>query len=98
PCTSPASYSLSDGSHTFTVAATDAAGNSDATPASFTWSVDTAPPDTVIDSMPANPTNQTTATFAFHATEAGSTTECQLDGGGYAACTSPATYNGLSEA
>jgi hypothetical protein len=44
-CSTPRSYSsLSDGSHTFEVRATDAAGNTDATPASFTWLVDTTAP------------------------------------------------------
>src|SRR5205814_5176999 len=36
-------------------------------------------------------------TFAFHASEASSTLECSLDGTDFAACTSPATYSGLSE-
>jgi hypothetical protein len=40
-CTSPKSYSnLSNGSHTLEVRATDGAGNTDATPASRTWTVD----------------------------------------------------------
>jgi hypothetical protein len=37
-CTSPQAYTgLAAGSHTFTVAATDAAGNTDPTPATHTW-------------------------------------------------------------
>src|SRR5215217_665076 len=40
PCTSPKAYnSLANGSHTFDVTATDAAGNTDDTPASGTWTV-----------------------------------------------------------
>ncbi|MGF9647880.1 Ig-like domain-containing protein [Pseudarthrobacter oxydans] len=41
-CTSPQNYTgLSAGSHTFNVWATDAAGNTDTTPATQTWSVST---------------------------------------------------------
>ena len=48
-CTSPKSYaSLSDGSHTFDVRATDVAGNTDASPAAYTWVVDTAAPSSTI--------------------------------------------------
>jgi Bacterial Ig domain/Bacterial Ig-like domain len=44
-CTSPASYTgLADGSHTFRVRATDAAGNTDSSAAGFTWSVDATAP------------------------------------------------------
>ncbi|MCX9085305.1 MAG: MBG domain-containing protein, partial [Candidatus Methanoperedens sp.] len=54
-CSSPAVYNgLVDGSHTFEVKATDAMGNADATPASFTWTItttasDTIPPSAIID-------------------------------------------------
>ena len=39
-CTSPASYTLGYGVHTFSVRATDIAGNT-STPASYTWTIDT---------------------------------------------------------
>ena len=53
-CASPQGYTnLPDGSHTFRVRATDAAGNTDATPASQTWTVDTTAP-TVAGVAPAN--------------------------------------------
>lgn len=49
PCTSPQSYSgLAEGNHTFSVAASDPAGNSDPTPASYTWMVDLTPPQITI--------------------------------------------------
>ena len=41
-CTSPKSYTgLTEGSHSFSVKAIDSAGNTDSTPASYTWTIDT---------------------------------------------------------
>ena len=52
-CTSPRAYGpLADGAYTFSVRATDAAGNVDATPATRSFTVDTAAPDTTINSGP----------------------------------------------
>jgi hypothetical protein len=98
PCTSPQNYSgLSEGSHTFSVRAKDAAGNADSTPASRTWSVDTGAPNTIIDTKPASLTNSASATFAFSSDEANATFECKLDGGSFGTCTSPRSYGGLSD-
>lgn len=82
--TGPASYTgLTDGSHTFQVRAKDAAGNVDATPATYTWTIDTTPhaapstPDLTAGSDSGsfstdNITNNTTPTFTGTA-EANST-------------------------
>jgi hypothetical protein len=102
-CTSPKAYnSLAVGSHTVSVRATDAAGNTDTTPASATWTIstppppaDTTPPETTITSAPANGTS-TSGAFAFNSSEAGSTFECKLDGDAYAACTSPQSYTDVA--
>src|SRR4029453_18676027 len=66
PCASPQTYnSPSEGDHTFSVRATDIAGNTDQTPATASWTVDTTAPETFIDSGPSDPTNQTDAKFEF---------------------------------
>src|SRR5439155_1397234 len=97
-CTAPKSYAgLAEGSHTFDVKATDTAGNTDASPASFTWTVDTTAPDTSITASPTNPSNQTGPSFSFTSTEGGSSFQCELDGAGFSACTSPKSYSGLAE-
>jgi len=54
-CTSPKSYaSLADGAHTFLVKSTDTAGNTDQSPATFIWTVDTVLPDITITSPGAD--------------------------------------------
>jgi glucose/arabinose dehydrogenase len=97
-CTSGKSYSsLSDGGHSFQVRAIDGAGNTDPTPASFNWTIDATATDTIIDTGPSNPTDQTSAAFTFHSTESGSSFQCQLDNGGFSACTSGKSYSSLSD-
>ena len=54
-----------------------------------------ATPDTFIDSGPSGTTGSTSASFTFSATEPG-TFACDLDGGGFAPCTSPQPYSGLA--
>ncbi|RIK43124.1 MAG: hypothetical protein DCC58_10080, partial [Chloroflexi bacterium] len=100
PCTTPHGLSgLADGVHTFQVRATDNAGNVDATPASYTWTVDTVAPETTLLTTPPSISNNTAATFTFSGSDANGVAsfECALDGGSFVPCTSPAEYNGLGE-
>jgi hypothetical protein len=93
-CTSPQAYSgLSDGSHTFGVRQTDAAGNTGSV-ASYTWFVDTTTPQTTIDTTPPDP-SAADVDFFFSANET-STFECSLDGAAFSPCNSPASYTALA--
>lgn len=95
-CTSPKLYGgLANGSHTFAVRAIWLALVGPAT--SYTWTVDTVPPQTTISSAPPAASRSASATFAFSSSEAESTFACRLDGGGFGPCTSPKTYAGLGD-
>lgn len=99
-CTSGASFGpLTDGLHTLEVRAVDGAGNSDSTPASYTWTVDAISPDTTITSNPLNPSNIPNPTFDFTGDDGAGTGvasfECQIDGGGFMACTSGSSFGPL---
>ena len=96
-CNSPNTTAhLADGMHTFSVRAIDAASNTDPTPASQTFTVDVAAPQTTIDSGPSGPTNDATPTFAFSSSESGSF-ECRIDSGSYQTCSSPKTITSLAD-
>ena len=94
PARAPRSYaSLTEGSHTFSVRARDAAGNRDATPATHTWTVDTTAPDTSIVSAPSDPSASATPTFSFGSTESPATFEVNLDAAGWVAAATPLTIS-----
>jgi sugar lactone lactonase YvrE len=96
-----------DGTYSFDVAADSSDGtdlNSREAPANRPQLIldltvppgpDVTPPDTGVTSGPSGVTPDSSATFTFSATEAGSTFECDLDGAGFATCASPAAYSGL---
>jgi hypothetical protein len=96
-CSSPRAYAtLAEGAHAFEVRAIDAVGNTDASPAMWTWSVDLTAPQTTVESGPADPTTETQADFTFSADDPSATFECSLDGGGWAPCSSPEALTGLA--
>ncbi len=88
---------LADGSHTFSVRAADAAGNQDATPETFTWTIDTTAPDTTVTEKPPALSKSSDATFKFDSTEPGSTFECKLDAGAFGPCPDGGKYSGLAD-
>ena len=55
------------------------------------------PPDTTISNGSSAGTVPPNVAFSFTASEGGTTFECSMDGAAYGTCTSPKSYQGLSE-
>ncbi|RFM32144.1 Ig-like domain-containing protein [Chitinophaga silvisoli] len=72
----------------------DNAGNVKGTSASIT--LDQTAPTVLITGKPADPSNQSSATFSFEADEPVSSYAASIDGGPFVAATSPLTLSGLS--
>jgi hypothetical protein len=96
-CTSPYTRDLGDGSHTFSVRAVNAAGQSDDSPAEVVWTIDTVPPDTRITQNPPARDNSVNAVFKFTSTEAGSSFDCSLDNAGFVACKSGDSFGPIGD-
>ena len=86
---------LGDTTHTITVRATDAAGNPGTATAAFT--VDTVPPTVTITSQPPALSNNNVATVTFTTGGAPTSTQCQVDAGALASCTSPFTSAAIAD-
>jgi len=99
-CTSPKSYTgLTEGSHTFYVKATDSAGNTNSTPASYTWTIDTTPPTVSSTSSLTGVTLSTSITATFSETMDSSTittTTFTLKDSDNNAVTGIVTYSGTT--
>lgn len=87
----------SDNGKSICYKATDTAGNSTYLRSNVISGIDTTAPILTVTGCPASPTNSTSASFTLSANET-SIYSCQLDSGGYAACSSPKAYTGLSDA
>ncbi len=74
--------------------------NTASTSTDNTVTYDDIAPNTSINSNPTNPTNSASASFSFTGSDSGGSGvagfECQLDGAGFSACTSPKSYSNLS--
>jgi len=61
------------------------------------FSLDTTPPDTILDSKPPAVSSSAAASFGFHSTEGGGGFLCSLDGALATGCTSPVSLSGLAD-
>jgi large repetitive protein len=109
-CESPVNIGgLADGQHSFEVRAIDLAGNTDSSPAAFTWIIDLLPPETTITAAPPLISGSPSATFEFtgsdNATSPGELKfECRLlstldpqPSTPFTPCSSPQNFTGLSD-
>lgn len=99
PCTSPVTSVRAEGMHKFFVRATDFAGNV-GTETTFEFSIDLTAPTVTITSSPQDFSNSKNGTFTFTGVDGATPItvfECSLDGAGFTSCSTPKTYNGLSE-
>jgi outer membrane protein OmpA-like peptidoglycan-associated protein len=87
---------LDDGTHTVQVSTTDTNGHEGVKSPVTTFVIDATAPDApAITGGPQGTVTSTTAPFVFSG-EPGARFWCSLDGGGWAPCTSPQTYTGLT--
>lgn len=98
-CQSPKAFSsLAAGNHTFTVRATDLAGNVEKAATSHAWTVDPALVTSIVSVSPSNsPTNQSSITINFSANVSAVTFACSIDGGAASTCASPKIITSLAD-
>ncbi len=99
-CSSPAGYTLTDGSHSFYSKAVDKAGNISAA-SSVTWIIDTTPPSTpnLVASL-SSPTKSNLITISYSSTDAGSgiaSYTCFLDSVIQTTCSGSSSLTGLAD-
>ncbi|MGB1584036.1 MAG: Ig-like domain-containing protein, partial [Solirubrobacterales bacterium] len=96
-CTSTMNLtSLADGNYTIQVRAVDLSGNTDSTPASHSWTVDTTPPAGNVVEQTGTGGNGVPPTFTISSDDPGATQTCAINGGTPVACSSPYTPSGLA--
>lgn len=85
-----------DGRHTFSVRANDPAGNT-GFETSYSWTIDTISPDTLITSHPAPFSSTAAESFGFNSSDPTAVFECRVDNTPYAPCSSPYDFASLPD-
>ncbi len=98
-CSGSASHTasgLAGGGYIFEARATDAYGNTDASPVQRSFTVDAIAPNTTITKAPKDRIRITTrrarVTFGFSSNESAAHFQCRMDASAWASCTSPRTF------
>jgi Tol biopolymer transport system component len=102
PCSGPGSKqvfstALADGPHSFHVEAVDRAGNVDSSPATAAFTVDTQPPETVVESGLNSSTPGSSPEFVFYSDDSEARFECRLDAEAFTPCASPLEFTSLAK-
>jgi len=99
PCANPATYTgLSVGTHNFFARTVDLAGNTGNGVGPYTWTIDPPVTTTISSTTPAtSPTTSTSQSVSFTSNLGTASFQCNWDGAGFAACTSPASRTGLAD-
>lgn len=87
---------LSQGQHSVSGTARDAAGNVSPAATQVVFTIDTTVLDTSILTGPRTPSPNATAQFSFSSNKTPVTYECSLDSGAFTTCANPATFSTLS--
>jgi LruC domain-containing protein len=98
-CNASITYpNLTEGTHSFTIIATDIAGNV-SQPVTYSWFIDLTPPTIQILGGPGNPTTSTAANFTLQASDPNGGTVaqllCRLDNATFTTCNSTPQFSGL---
>jgi hypothetical protein len=88
---------LTDGMHTLSVRAVDAALNTDPTPATAQWIVATPAPETFLLAVPDLVTRSTSALFSFGPVDPAGTFEGSLDSAPFTTVAPGVTFTGLAQ-
>lgn len=96
PCETSVEWTnLADGDYELEVLGVDSVGNiSD--PQTWTWTVDSTPPEVTLTSSVSEVSYFPTASFEFECDKAPCQFECSLNGDDYEPCTSPVEYDSLA--
>jgi len=97
-CTSPKTYTVSVGAHSFLARAVDAAGNIDPVGATYNFTVTPPITTTLVSASFGSLTNQNSMTFTFTSNHSNASFQCSLDNAAPSVCTSPKSYTGLADA